>query len=497
MPFQSEALRVVVKQTDGVEVRAMTIGNLRITGRGRLHPRKRRLYQELEMSYVFVVDQQRRPLPPIHPGRARYLLQARHAAVLRRYPFTLIVRDPMVQQQEPPPLRLKLDPGSKTTGIAIVDDQNGQVIWAAELTHRGHAITVALKRRRAVRRARRQRKTRYRKSRFQNRRRRAGWIPPSLESRVCNMLTWVQRLRRFCSLTAISLELVKFDTQCIQNPEISGIEYQQGTLAGYELRKYLLEKWGRRCAYCGASNVPLQVEHILCRAKGGTNRPSSLTLACEPCNVAKGTQDIREFLKGKSELLQRILAQAKAPLKDAAAVNTTRWTLYERVKAVGLPVETGSGGRTQWNRTTRELPKAHWLDAACVGASTPAQLELGQIIPLVIAAKGRGSRQRVNVDAAGFPRGKPKAATVVQGFRTGDVVRAEVPVGKNGGVHVGRVLVRASGSFDITTKAGRMGGIAARSCHPIHHNDGYSYQKGEAALTPHAVISGTSAPPTG
>lgn len=100
--------------------------------------------------------------------------------------------------------------------------------------------------------------------------------------------TWVARLRRLCPITALSQELVKFDTQAMQHPEIAGMEYQQGELAGYEIREYLLEKWQRRCAYCQASKVPLQVEHILPKARGGSNRVSNLTLACEPCNQAKG-----------------------------------------------------------------------------------------------------------------------------------------------------------------------------------------------------------------
>ena len=93
---------------------------------------------------------------------------------------------------------------------------------------------------------------------------------------------------------------------------------------------------------------------------------SNLTLACEPCNVKKGTQLIEDFLNKQPDVLAHILTQAKAPLTDAAAVNTTRWVLFERLKATGLPLETGSGGLTKYNRVRRTLPKTHWLDAACV-----------------------------------------------------------------------------------------------------------------------------------
>jgi HNH endonuclease len=155
--------------------------------------------------------------------------------------------------------------------------------------------------------------------------------------------------------------------QKLENPEISGLEYQQGTLQGYEVRQYLLQKWNRQCSYCGKKNMPLQVEHIYPRAKGGTDRISNLTLSCEKCNVAKGTQDIKEFLARKPDVLKKVLAQAMAPLKDATAVNATRWALYGQLKSMGLPLECGSGGLTKFNRVTRELPKEHWIDAACDG----------------------------------------------------------------------------------------------------------------------------------
>ncbi len=132
------------------------------------------------------------------------------------------------------------------TGIALVSEEN--VIWGAELTHRGEQIKSALDSRRAVRRSRRNRKTRYRPARFSNRKRREGWLPPSLQHRVDTTLTWVKRLIRYCPVADIVQELVKFDLQKIENPEISGVEYKQGELQGYEVREYLLEKWNRQCA---------------------------------------------------------------------------------------------------------------------------------------------------------------------------------------------------------------------------------------------------------
>jgi len=195
--------------------------------------------KEVSMSKVLVVDTNQQPLDPVHPGRARLLLKAGKAAVYRRFPFTLILMQ-VVEHPTLHPLRVKIDPGSQTTGLALVNDASGEVVWAAELTHRGEQIKQRLDQRRAARRSRRQRKTRYRQPRFSNRRRRTGTLPPSLESRVCNVQTWVRRLTRLCPVRAISQELVRFDTQALENPDIEGVEYQHGQLAGYEVREYVL-----------------------------------------------------------------------------------------------------------------------------------------------------------------------------------------------------------------------------------------------------------------
>ncbi len=429
------------------------------------------------MSRIFVVDAQRRPLMPCTPARARILLHKGKATILRRFPLTLILREARPEAVVLRP-RLKIDPGSKTTGLAIVNDANGEVVWAAELTHRSQPIRDALLARRAVRRSRRSRKTRYRPARFQNRRRPAGWLAPSLLSRIQHILTWVRRLRSVCPLGAISQELARFDTQALQQPESSGLEYQRGELMGYELRTYLLEKWQRRCVYCGAHGIPLELDHLMPKSRGGSDRASNLVVACHSCNQHKGSRTAAEF--GHAE----VEAQAKQPLRDAAAINATRWRLYQELCATGLPVEVGTGGRTSWNRSRLGLPKAHWLDAAAVGVSTPPRLRVQQVRPLQIAAKGWQRRQMCLMDAHGFPRTRAKEQSRVKGFRTGDLVRAVVPTGKKAGVHVGRVAVRASGSFNLTTARGTVQGINARHCTILYRRDGYMYAKGEAALLP-------------
>ena len=426
---------------------------------------------------VFVLAKTGQPLMLCHPARARALLKAGRAVIHRRFPLVIRLKDRAAGAVQP--VLVKLDPGARTTGVAVVraeatNPRAQHVLVTAELEHRGSQIREALTQRRAFRRNRRNRKTRYRAPRFDNRGGdKRGWLPPSLRHRVETTISLVTRLRRWAPVSGLAQELVRFDTQLLQNPEIDGVQYQQGTLAGYELREYLLEKHGRRCAYCGAEHTPLNIDHIVPRAAGGSNRVSNLTLACIPCNQKKGSRSLADFLAGDTEKARRIAAQATAPLASAAAVNATRFALLEALRDFGLPVATGSGGLTKFNRSSQGLPKSHAIDAACVGAV--ATLSGARARPLVVRSMGRGSRQRTRLTAHGFPRGYLAPAKRHFGFRTGDIVLASVPAGKKAGRHLGRVAVRASGSFNVQTANGTVQGISHRHCRCIQRADGYGY----------------------
>ena len=423
---------------------------------------------------------------PCSEKRARLLLARGRARIHRVVPFVIRLVDREQASCAQQPLRIKLDPGSKVTGLALVRDvecidketgelqRSAAVLNLLELRHRGRQISEALTARRSMRRGRRSRKLRYRAPRFLNRVRPRGWLAPSLQHRVDTTLAWVQRLQRWAPIAAISSELVRFDMQALENPEISGVEYQQGTLLGYEIREYLLEKWGRQCVYCDTPNVPLNLDHIRAKARGGSNRVSNLAPACVDCNVAKSARDIREFLANDPKRLAAILAQAKRPLKDAAAVNATRWALANALKATGQPVELSSGGRTKYNRCRLAVPKTHALDAVCVG-------ELGTVTAwqkptLAIKCTGRGRYQRTRLNAQGGIRGYLTRTKSVKGFRTGDLVRADVPASsKKAGAYTGRVAVRATGSFNIQTGLAVVQGISHKHCRLIQRADGYGY----------------------
>jgi 5-methylcytosine-specific restriction endonuclease McrA len=419
------------------------------------------------MQRVLVVDKNRNPLMPCHPARARELLKTGKAAVLRRYPFTIILKER--EGGETQEIQMKLDPGAKTTGIALVGSFQGglRCIWAAELTHRGFDIRDNLLKRRMVRRNRRNRKTRYRPARFLNRLKPTGWLAPSLLSRLNNISTWFKRLSKFSPISHLAMELVKFDTQAMQNPEISGVEYQQGELMGYEVREYLLEKWGRKCAYCGKEGVPLEVEHIVPKSRGGSNRVANLTLACRSCNEKKGNKTADEFGH------PNIQAIAQQPLATAATMNTIRWVLLELLRTAGLPVEVGTGGRTKFNRSKQDYPKAHWIDAACVGQSGEVILVQMSIIPLRIFAKGRQSRQMTANNKYGFPKTNSKQHRVMSGFQSGDVVKASKLDGKYKGVYTGRISITGN-RCEIVHGSNKIK-FNPIHCKPIHRLDGYKY----------------------
>jgi hypothetical protein len=232
----------------------------------------------------------------------------------------------------------------------------------------------------------------------------------------------------------------------------------------------------------------LEVEHIIPKTRGGSNRVSNLTIACKKCNLKKGLKTAEEFGHPK------VQEQASKPLKDAAALNATRWEIYRRLMVIcgdkpacqetGLPIEVGTGGCTKFNRVQRNLPKAHWLDAVCVGKSTPKKLKIKGIEPLLIVATGHGSRQMCRVDRFGFPRTKAKQLKRIHGFQTGDIVKAIVPCGKKSGTYIGNVAIRTKGSFNLKTESATVQGISYRYCLLLQQADGYNYEEGGKALPP-------------
>jgi len=410
---------------------------------------------------VFVLNKNKKPLEPVHPAVARKLLKSGRAVVHKIYPFTIRLKE-LVTTDVVPNYRLKIDYGSKHTGIAIL--KNNEVVFMAQIHHRTN-IKSKLLDRRAFRRNRRNRKTRYRQVRFLNRRRKDGWLPPSLQSRVQNIKTIVNRLIKICPIGSISYENIKFDTQRLRNPNISGVEYQQGPLIGRKPKEYLIEKFGRRCSYCGKEHVRLEKEHIIPESRGGTDRIDNLRLACRECNLKKNDKTAKEF--GYPEIQK----QVKESLRNTAIVNSIRTAINNVLKSTGLPIEYGRGAITKLNRISIGLPKDHHFDAICVGESTPANIIFKTNTVLHITAKGRGSRQIAQLDKYGFPRQYRSRQKFYFGFMTNDMVKAK---NKNG-TYLGYVVCRKSGSFYIPIN-GKQVSVNYKNCKLVQRFDGYTYE---------------------
>ncbi len=307
--------------------------------------------QNLRVS-VYVLNMRGKPLMPTTPKKARILLESGKAKVVQRSPFTIQLNYATGETKQQ--INLGIDPNYTKIGYSAVTEKRELI--SGEVTLRDD-IPEKLTERRQYRRNRRN-KLRYRQPRFSNRTR-TETLSPSIRHKMQTYINFVNSIKRILPVTSIRIEVSTFDTQKIVNPEISGIEYQQGELQGYEVREYLLEKYNRTCAYCGKSDTPLQVEHIIPKSRGGTDRVSNLTISCHRCNQKKGNKTAEEF--GHPEVQE----QAKQSLKSAAFMNTIRWQLVRLLNCSHT-----YGYITKHNRIRLNLEKSHANDAFAVAGGT-------------------------------------------------------------------------------------------------------------------------------
>ncbi|MFB7593064.1 RNA-guided endonuclease IscB [Streptomyces sp. NPDC056169] len=427
---------------------------------------------------MFVLARDGLPLMPCHPARARALLARGRAAVARHTPFTIRLKDRRRIDAEVSGVELRIDPGSRGTGLALTETRrqtspDGSVatvrrgLVAIELRHRGPLIHQAMVRRAGYRRRRRA-GLRYRPPRFAHRVRRPGWLAPSLRHRVDSVRSVVARLRRYAPVVGIHIEENSFDI-----PALSAAE-RKGALDGHARSAV---RSGKSCAYCGASGVPLDIDHVRARARGGTDRPANLLLACVPCNQAKAARPVEEFLAHRPARLADVLSRLRSPRADAAAMNATKVRLLLLLEETGLPVHCWPASLTSANRTAAGLAKSHTLDALCVGplgsGATDTLVRIATPVH-VFASTGRGSYARTTPDRYGFPRLVRPRRKRHQGFASGDLVRATVLKGRWAGVRTGRVSVRSTGRHSIATPLGRFN-ASHENLRLLQRNDGFAY----------------------
>jgi len=290
---------------------------------------------------------------PTTQRKGKKLLQEGKAKVVQRCPFTIQLTYATGETRQP--IKLGVDIGYTNIGFSAKTDAleviSGTLILRQDVSNK-------LEARRRYRRTRRVRLG-YRPRRFNNRTRPEGWLAPSIQHRHDSHIRLVEKLATLLPITYKRVEAANFNAHKMQHPEIAGVAYQQGTLQGYEVKEYRLEKWGRTCAYCGNTNVPLEVEHIVPKSRGGTDRVSNLTLSCRKCNLKKGDKTAEEFG------YPHIQRQAKQPLKAPACLNNIRWRLVEQLTA-----EHTYGYVTKYQRNKLGLEKSHINDAFVIAGGT-------------------------------------------------------------------------------------------------------------------------------
>lgn len=401
---------------------------------------------------VFVMDKKKNPLMPCSPRRARLLLRSGRARVHRRVPFTIRLVDRLLAESTVEGVQVKIDPGSRATGIAVArTGASGTVhgLVAVEVQHRGAQIHRRMITRSGYRRARRNRNSRHRPARFDNRCRPEGWLAPSLQHRVETTMSWVTRLRALAPVTGLMMETVSIGSRWPAELEVVGSP--------------------RRCAYCDAVGVPLQRDHVHPRARGGGDRASNRVWACTPCNRVKGTRSVENFVADPVRRA-RILAAATTPRHHATAATATSAALLRELAATGLPLETAPGSRTRANRVRLGVPKSHTLDALLAGEVESVAGWLAQV--MVARSMGRGSYSRTRSDRHGFPRLHLTRTKRHFGFQTGDQVRV---TRRGGGTATGRVAISADGFFKIATTAGVIR-ASHRRCTLLSKDDGWTYR---------------------
>ena len=365
-------------------------------------------------------------MPTERFGKVRRLLKNSLAHVVCRIPFTIQLDYDTTDYTQP--VSLGIDAGSKHIGISATTSE--KEMYAADVELRND-IVDKLSTRREQRRTRRSR-LRYRKARFNNRvsSKRKGWLAPSVENKIQTHLTVVEKIHKFLPITNIVVETTSFDIQKINNPSISGSEYQQGEqLDFFNVREYVLFRDNHICQHCKGKSKDkvLNVHHIESRKTGGDS-PKNLITLCQTCHKA--------YHRGEFELN---IKRGKS-FRDAAFMGIMRWSFYDRLKDIYPNVSMTFGYITKNTRITNNLPKDHYVDARCISGN-PTAKPLGYYF---YQKKVRCQNRQIH--KANFLKGGRKklnqAPFLVKGFRLFDLVEYQ----KELYYVFGR---RSSGSFDI------------------------------------------------
>ena len=296
-------------------------------------------------------------MPTERCGKIGYLLRHGKAHVVSRVPFVVqLDYDSTTYTQD---VSLGIDAGSKHIGVSASSERKEMLAAQVELRS---DIVKLLSTRRELRRNRRNRKTRYRKARFDNRKKKDGWIAPSVEQKIEIHLKVIRLVHKLLPVTKTTIEVAQFDTQKIKTPDIKGDEYKQGEKMGFwNVREYVLARDGHKCVHCKGKSKDqiLNVHHLESRKTGG-NSPSNLVTLCETCHKA--------YHRGEFELK----IKRGSSLRDAAVMNIMRWAVYERAKKEFGNVNLTYGYITKHTRIENGITKTHAADAFCIAKNVHA-----------------------------------------------------------------------------------------------------------------------------
>lgn len=414
---------------------------------------------------VYVLNKDGQPLMPTERhGKVRRMLRDGKAKVICRCPFTIqLLYEAETNTQ---PITLGVDAGSKHIGISATTES--KVLYEADVELRNDIVDL-LSTRRELRRSRRNRKTRYRKPRFDNRKKPDGWLSPSVDHKIQSHLTVVEKVCRVLPVSKIIVEVANFDIQKIRNPEISGEEYQQGEQLGFwNVREYVLFRDGHTCQSCKGKSKDkvLNVHHIESRKTGG-DAPNNLITLCETCH--------KRYHAGEIELPKTIRRGMR--FKDATFMGIMRWAFYNELKERYQNVSMTFGYITKNVRIQHDLPKEHYVDARCISGN-PTARPLGYYF---YQKKVRCHNRQIHKQkiSKGGNRKCNQAPYEVMGFRLFDKVRCN---GQEAFVF-GR---RSSGSFDVRKLDGTKlsAGISCKKLQLLEKRKLYLTERREAVFPP-------------
>lgn len=416
--------------------------------------------------YVFVLNDNGKPLMPTHPAKARKLLKAKKARIMSRNPFTIQLNYHATEYVQP--VTVKLNTGFKRGGVAL--QSNGKILFHGEIVHRryinqptrGHVMVVRRERRRA-----RRYRLRYRAPRFDNRCRPEGWLPPTVKARADVQVNVLKVLAKYAPVTRAIIEAGSFDTHKMRNPDIKPEDYRNGRQKGFKNVKEYVRHRDKHCVNCGAKIK--EIHHLKQKVKGGTDNPDNLAALCKKCH--------RLVTLGRLELA----ITPGRELKGAAFINAAKGYIVSEVKKFIPEVVTQEGWRTKEERERLDLPKSHINDAIAMGTNGQ-KVYIPKMPAYEIRPRQRAVRQQYlsEPQKGGIFKRYRHPWQNIAGIKRGDLCR-DLRIGRL--VQVDTLLATGKLNVRVLKTGKRLASIASDRLQAIERAKGIMFIPGKEART--------------